>query len=355
MSRRFLLLFITAALYFSSCGDNRENGQTESYQRKAKPVVDIMLGTSYPDNRTLPPDSAKNSFKNVLDELRNADITFGNLEGTLLDTGAPAYFKLHQLRPAYLFRMPVSYGAVLKQAGFNVLSLANNHINDFDVQGRTSTMKTLDSLGIQYGGLYSKPSAIFKIKGLTYGFCAFAPNSQTLSLLNLKRAAVIIKKLKQQCDIVIVSFHGGGEGTAYEHIPCTYEKFITENRGDVHAFAHNAIDAGADIILGNGPHICRAMELYKNRLIAYSLGNFCTYRCVSVEGICGMAPLLKVYVNKKGEFLRGRIISNTQSHNKGLVADSLNRAVNRIRMLTRTDFEQPGLSIADDGTITPLN
>ena len=372
MSKRYLLLLITAALYFSSCEQARESRHAESHQPKAKPVIvahkpktipdsvciaavgDIMLGTSYPDSRTLPPDSAKNSFKNVLDELHHADITFGNLEGTLLDTGAPAYFKMHQLQPAFLFRMPVSYGAVIKQAGFNVLSLANNHSNDFDQKGRISTMKVLDSLGIQYGGLNSKPSAIFKINGITYGFCAFAPNGQTLPLLNLKKSTEIIQQLKQQCDIVIVSFHGGGEGAAYEHIPCTYEKFITENRGDVHAFAHNAIDAGADIILGNGPHVCRAMELYKNRLIAYSLGNFCTYRCVSVAGICGMAPVLKVYLNKKGEFLNGRILSNIQSHNNGLTPDSLNRVAGHIKMLTETDFEQPGLSITFDGRISPV-
>lgn len=372
MSRRFLLVIFTATLYFSSCEEKQENRQAEYHQPKAIPVAmapkttptpdsvciaavgDIMLGTSYPDNRTLPPDSAKNSFKNVLDELHHADITFGNLEGTLMDTGVPAYFKLHQLQPAFLFRMPVSYGNVIKQAGFNVLSLANNHSNDFDEKGRVSTMKVLDSLGIQYGGLNSKPAAIFKINGITYGFCAFAPNGQTLPLLNLKKSAEIIKQLKKQCDIVIVSFHGGGEGTAYEHIPCTYEKFITENRGDVHAFAHNAIDAGADIILGNGPHVCRAMELYKNRLIAYSLGNFCTYRCVSVAGVCGMAPVLKVYLNKKGEFLNGRILSNMQSHLNGLVPDSLNRVATHIKMLTTTDFEQPGLSITNDGKISPV-
>jgi poly-gamma-glutamate capsule biosynthesis protein CapA/YwtB (metallophosphatase superfamily) len=377
MTLRFSLFAFIAVLLFSACQEAPSTREQVKAKRKIKKaatataavttttttlsdsiciaaVGDIMLGTSYPNDKTLPPDSAKSSFKNVLDELRNADITFGNLEGTLLDSGAPAYFKLHQLQKAYLFRMPVRDGRVLKDAGFNLLSLANNHINDFDDKGRLSTMKTLDSVGIQYGGLYSKPSAIFKIKGITYGFCAFAPNANTLSLLNLKKSASIIQKLKQQCDIVIVSFHGGGEGAAYEHVPCTYEKFITENRGNVHAFAHNAIDAGADIVLGNGPHVCRAMELYKNRLIAYSLGNFCTYRCVSVNGVCGMAPLLKVYVNKKGEFLNGRIISNRQTHDKGLLPDSLNGVARHMKMLTTTDFEQPGLNIADDGRIWPV-
>jgi poly-gamma-glutamate capsule biosynthesis protein CapA/YwtB (metallophosphatase superfamily) len=368
---RFVILCLLTLLLCASCEEAQPNFEREKRPAVAvrKPLApkpriqtvpdsvciaavgDIMLGTSYPDARTLPPDGAKNSFKNVLDEWQDADVKFGNLEGTLLDTGAPAQFKLHQLSRSWLFRMPVNYGNVLKQAGFNLVSLANNHINDFDENGRISTTKTLDSLGIYYGGLYTNPTAVFKINGVTYGFCAFSPNGTTLPLLNLKMQRKIITRLKQQCDIVIVSFHGGGEGVAYEHIPCTYEKFFTENRGDVHAFAHNAIDAGADIIFGNGPHVCRAMEIYKNRLIAYSLGNFCTYRCVSIAGICGMAPVLKVYLSKKGEFLSGQIIANIQSRSDGPAPDTLNRAVSRIRMLTSTDFERPGLRITDDGRI----
>lgn len=314
-------------------------------------VGDIMLGTSYPDKRSLPWDSAKSSFKNVIGELRNADVTFGNLEGTLLDTGAPAHYKMHLLSKAWLFRMPVNYVNVLKDAGFNVLSLANNHIGDFGDTGRMSTMKVLDSAGIYYGGQTSHPSAIFKLNNITYGFCAFAPNSQTLSILDFNKATQIIQTLKQQCDIVIVSFHGGGEGALFEHVPFKMESYFNEKRGDVHAFAHMAIDAGADLVLGNGPHVCRAMELYKSRLIAYSLGNFCTYKSVSVAGVCGFAPLLKVYVNKKGEFLKGRIIAAKQSHQNGLKTDSLNLAVNRIRQLTDADFPQSGISISDRGVI----
>jgi poly-gamma-glutamate capsule biosynthesis protein CapA/YwtB (metallophosphatase superfamily) len=314
-------------------------------------VGDIMLGTSYPDSTTLPPNNARNSFKAIAAELKNADVTFGNLEGSLLDSGEPANYKLHQKSKAYLFRMPASYASVLKDAGFNVLSLANNHIGDFGDNGRKSTTKTLDSLGIQYAGLLVKPSTVFEINGIKYGFCSFAPNANTVSIHDLKGAARIIGALKQRCDIVIVSFHGGGEGVDFEHVPFAMELFIGEKRGDVHAFAHNAIDAGADLIFGNGPHVSRAMEMYKNRLIAYSLGNFCTYKCVSVSGVCGMAPLLKVYVNKKGEFLSGRIISLKQAHDKGLVLDTLNNAMLRIRTLTQTDFPDAGLSISDTGEI----
>ncbi|MGF7076630.1 CapA family protein [Mucilaginibacter sp. 3215] len=315
-------------------------------------VGDMMLGTSYPNNYTLPPDSAKNSFNVIADELKNADVTFGNLEGSLLDGGNPAHYKLHQRSKAYLFRMPTAYAGVFKDAGFNLLSLANNHIGDFGDTGRMSTTHVLDSIGINYGGLLSHPSTVFERNGVKYGFCAFAPNANTLPILDLKNATRIISQLKQQCDILIVSFHGGGEGVAYEHIPFAMESFISEKRGDVNAFAHNAIDAGADIILGNGPHVNRAMEVYKNRLIAYSLGNFCTYKSVSVAGVCGLAPLLKVKLNKKGEFLNGHIISLRQAHDKGLELDSLNRAAIRIRELTEADFPNAGLLISDKGEIS---
>jgi hypothetical protein len=319
---------------------------------KIAAVGDIMLGTSFPNKSTLPPDSGKNSFTSAEKDLRNADLAVGNLEGTLVDMAEPAPYKMRSKIKSYLFRMPVYYGSVLKEAGFKALSLANNHIGDFGVKGRSSTMKVLDSLGINYGGQIKHPYSVFNLRGTIFGFCAFAPNSNTLSILDLKKASRIIKELKQQCEVLIVSFHGGGEGPEFEHVPFKMESYIDEKRGDVHAFAHNAIDAGADLVIGNGPHVCRAMELYNNRLIAYSLGNFCTYRCVSVAGVCGYAPLLKVNVNKNGEFLSGIIKAYRQTHDKGLQVDSQNTVVARIKGLTEKDFPQNGIAISDDGNIT---
>ena len=315
-------------------------------------VGDIMLGSSYPDSTYLPPDSARNSFKPALEDLRKADLAFGNLEGVLLDTGAPVGYKLRFKHKGYLFRMPVKYGAVFKDAGFDILSVGNNHSNDFDLAGRKSTIKVLDSLGIHTAGFKSHPSKNFIVNGVKYGFCAFSPNGQTVSLLGIVVAKQIIRDLKAGNDVVIVSFHGGGEGTDYEHLPDSAEIFKGENRGNLRLFTHAAIDAGADVIFGNGPHVARAIELYKNRLIAYSLGNFVTYKGVSVSGVCGLAPLLKIRINKKGEFLSGQIVSYRQAHDKGLQADTLNRAALRIKALTEADFIQPGLNISASGQIT---
>ena len=318
-------------------------------------VGDIMLGTSYPDNSTLPPDSALNSFKHVAQHLQTADVAFGNLEGNLLDGGEPAHYKLHLRSQAYLFRMPVKYCGVLKNAGFDVLSLANNHIGDFAKAGRESTVNALDRCGIHHAGLLEYPSVEFERNGVKYGFSAFAPNSHTVSIFDMKGAAKIISDLKQRCDIVIVSFHGGGEGPDFEHVAPGDESYFSERRGDLRAFAHNAIDNGADIILGHGPHVGRAMELYKGRLVAYSLGNFCTYRGVGIEGVAGIAPLLKVYVNRQGEFLSGSIISVKQSRERRVEPDTLHRAAKRIKWLTAVDFpDNKRLVISDEGLLTAV-
>lgn len=317
-------------------------------------VGDIMLGSSYPDSTKLPPGSARNSFKSVLNDLRGADIVFGNLEGALLDTGGPALHK-KKMDSAYLFRMPTRYGRVLKDAGFNLLSVANNHITDFGEAGCNSTLRTLDSDSIYCAGLQIRPAIVFNLNNVTYGFCAFAPNAYTVSMLDQRNETRIIQNLKSRCDIVIVSFHGGAEGTAYEHVPFKAERYKGGNRGDVQLFAHTAIDAGADVVLGNGPHVCRALETYKGRLIAYSLGNFCTYKSVSVIGVCGYAPLLKIYLDKKGGFLNAQIISYRQTHENGLIRDSLNRVAGRIKTLTETDFPDSGLDISDEGEVTPDN
>lgn len=317
-------------------------------------VGDIMLGTSYPNNSTLPPDSALHSFDAALTDLQQADVTMGNLEGTLLNGGTPAQFKMQQKSTPYIFRMPACYATVLKRAGFDLLSLANNHIGDFGDGGRNSTMRILDSAGIAFGGQISRPDTVININGVKYGFCAFAPNAQTLPIIDMKFVKQEVSNLKSRCDVVIVSFHGGGEGPAFEHVTQQMESYLGVKRGNVHQFAHTAVDAGADMVLGNGPHVNRAIELYKGRLIAYSLGNFCTYKCVSVDGVSGLSALLKIYVNKKGEFLSGRLIPFKQTHADGLVRDSTFRVIDRIKQLTDTDFPASGLTITLDGVITPL-
>ncbi|HMP14121.1 MAG TPA: CapA family protein, partial [Saprospiraceae bacterium] len=240
-------------------------------------VGDMMLGTNYPSTSYLPPNDGKDLLADVRDYLKNADVTFGNLEGTMFDNGGTPK-TCRDPSVCYVFRTPAKYVQYYLDAGFDVLSIANNHSGDFGPEGRRKTKEVLQEAGIAYAGLAGTDEyVIFERNGVKYGFCAFAPNSGTCNLRDIPGAQRIVKKLTEISDVVIVSFHGGAEGASHQHVTRKNETYIGENRGNVYEFAHAVIDVGADIVLGHGPHVTRAVELYKDRFIAYSLGNFCTY------------------------------------------------------------------------------
>jgi len=312
-------------------------------------VGDVMLGTAYPLPKYLPPNKdCSPLLSQVSPILQGADVTFGNLEGCFLNQG-PTTKNCQDTLKCYAFRMPDTYVNCLVDAGFTVMSLANNHSGDFGIEGRENTMRLLDSVGIEYGGLEVKPTAEFTVKGVKYGFVAFAPIRATLDMLNIEDATHRVRELKSRNDVVIVSFHGGAEGKEYEHVTRESEEFYGEDRGNVYEFAHRMIDAGADIIFGQGPHVTRAMEVYKGRLIAYSLGNFCTYARFNLSGPNGMAPIVKVYVDKSGHFLSGQIYSIRQLGEGGPTLDPKNSVVKRLQQLMKQDFPESRLQILDNG------
>ena len=313
-------------------------------------VGDIMPGTTFPDSR-LPEKDGATLFKDVDSILTAADVAAGNMEGALADGGETTK---KGGKFSYSFRVPTRYGKLIADAGFDFMSMANNHAFDFGLDGVKSTEATLHSNGIAYSGIGGrKESAIVERNGVRYGFCAFGHNSYTLKHADLENVKRIIGNLREKADIVIVSFHGGAEGTAHKHLPQGKEMFLGENRGDLRNFAHFCIDNGADVVYGHGPHVVRAVELYKNHFIAYSLGNFCTPYGVNISGISGYAPVLQLTVNAAdGTFVGGKINSFIQQRGKGPRRDPLNLVAKEIRSLTNADFSNPKLNIANDGTIS---
>ncbi len=315
-------------------------------------VGDIMLGTNYPSPSYLPPEDGALLLAEVRDTLRQADVTFGNLEGTMFDQGGrPKTCKDPSV--CYVFRTPAHYVRHLIDAGFDLLSLANNHSGDFGPEGREQTKQTLRQAEIAFAGLQgTDETVVIERAGKRWGFCAFAPNSGTCDLRNIARAQAIVRALAQEADFVIVSFHGGAEGPSHQHVPKRTEQFHGENRGDVHAFAHAVVDAGADIVFGHGPHVTRAIELYNDRLIAYSLGNFCTYGRFSLSGPGGIAPILSVEIDEEGHFVSGQIIPTYQQKHHGPKFDPQGRVVKVMRELTQADFPNTPVEIMPDGRIT---
>jgi poly-gamma-glutamate synthesis protein (capsule biosynthesis protein) len=133
------------------------------------------------------------------------------------------------------------------------------------------------------------------------------------------------------------------------------EYFFGEDRGNIVAFAHGLIDQGADLILGHGPHVPRAVERYQGKLIAYSLGNFLGYKTLSSEGTLGDSLILTVQMNAEGDFVGGRIIPVALDANGIPELDDYFQSVVLIRSLTQTDFPQTPLTIDDMGYLLPKN
>ncbi len=319
-------------------------------------VGDIMLGTDFPSDR-LPPHDGAELLKGMSAHLQEADIAFGNLEGVLLDGGQPAK-KCGSGGFCYVFRTPARYAAHLAEAGFDVFSLANNHARDFGEDGRSATMATLDGVGIRHSGREGT-YASWEVKGLKVALVAYAPYAGNNNLLDVPGAVETVGQLASEHDLVIVSFHGGAEGGDVTRLPFGPEMYRGEARGDLVTFARAVVDAGADLVLGHGPHVPRALELYRNRLIAYSLGNFATYQGIKVTGNNGLAPLLQVRLSGTGEFVEGRIVSARQLRPQGPVPDPEDTAARLMAELTLADFPDTPLSFTEDGRISrrpqPLN
>ena len=311
----------------------------------------MMIGTDYPENH-LPDDDGVSFLADVTPIIGAADIAFGNLEGVLID-GGEARKKCSNPSACYLFRSPTRYAQHFSNAGFNALSLANNHARDFGEVGRSSSMEALFTQGIMHSGREGL-FAILQTGDLSIAFLAYAVTKNSNMMLDYDFAFETVAAHAAEYDIVVVSFHGGAEGVDVTHIPFAQEEYYGEPRGDVVWFARGVVDAGADLVLGHGPHVVRGMERYKDRLIAYSLGNFATYYGISVAGIKGIAPILTVTLDGDGVFVEGQITSTVQLRPAGPSIDGRHRALNLIRGLSIDDFGESGLRFLPDGTLLPI-
>lgn len=312
-------------------------------------VGDIMLGSDW-GSLSLPPDSGHFLFFEAKPFLDSADIAIGNLEGPL--TTSSACTKKTVKGKSYAFRMPPWLAVNLLDAGFDVLNTANNHANDFGEEGKRQTIATLDSLGIKHTG-FTGDIAYFEVDSLMVAIIGFGHSPGCNDIRDINMAKALVAMADSSADIVLVTFHGGAEGPSALHVRGATETFYKENRGNVLEFARACVDAGADLVAGHGPHVPRAMEMYQGRLIAYSLGNFCTWNGINVSGLGGLAPMLVVEIDEEGNFLAGRIISFTQQKAHYPQIDPDGEALRLIVVLTEEDFGGGGIMFGENGEFGP--
>jgi poly-gamma-glutamate capsule biosynthesis protein CapA/YwtB (metallophosphatase superfamily) len=308
---------------------------------------DIIMGNA---PGRLPAGNGAGFFDAVKRAL-GADVVMGNLEEPLTeDTGVT---KCGESSGCHQFRAPPSYAGHLRDAGFTVLNQANNHGNDYGAAGYRNTQRALEQHGLRHTGAPDEITVV-EIGGATVGVVGFSSYPWSNSLVDIAEATRVVREAAGRVDLVVVQVHMGAEGSDKIHVRPGTETFLGENRGDPIRFAHAVIDAGADLVVGHGPHVLRGMEFYKGRLVAYSLGNFAGGGgTLNRSGRLGLGGILSVTLRPDGTWVRGRLTSTYLNSAGKPTPDAQRRGAALVRDLAGSDFPSTGARLAADGAISP--
>jgi len=339
-----LIVLMATITFFLPSSRDRAGGSTFTI----KAVGDVVPGSNFM-KIAMPQNPRKAFFGEVEGLLKGADLLFGNFESTLTDY--PKTRKDTSRKMVFAFRSPPAYASILKEVGFDVMSVANNHSLDFFDAGYKDTIHNLEKGGIRPTG-QKGVITYTTINNTKLAFIGYSYLGYHNSMHDIEAMKKLINEASRNAEIVVVSVHAGAEGSSAIHTKNETEKFYSENRGNIVRFAHHAIDYGADLVIGHGPHVPRAIELYKERLIAYSLGNFLGYKVFSTSGYKGWSLVLQTSLDTDGRFIEGEIIP-LQLDQAGIPhPDSEKKSIGLIRQLTREDFPDTNLTISASGRIT---
>jgi Bacterial capsule synthesis protein PGA_cap len=308
-------------------------------------VGDITLGRT----PSLPDGGAFALLRGARSALRGG-VVLGNLETTLA-TGGPAKCAPGAVS-CFSFRAPPGYALALRRLGFTVLNLANNHAYDYGAVGQKETVRALRRARLADTG---RPGEITyrRVGRVRVALVGFAPYDWAQSLLDLAAARRLVRKADRHADVVVATMHAGAEGVDHAHVEPGPESYLGEQRGNVVAFAHAAVNAGADVVIGHGPHVLRGLEWYHGHLIAYSLGNFSSYRTLAVGGVLGVSMVLQVTLRADGRFVRGRIVALRLVGVGAPTVDRDRAAVARVRSLSKDDFGRRAMRVTARGLLLP--
>ena len=305
---------------------------------------DIVMGST----PNLPQDGGRSFFSDVQTDLAG-DVVLGNLEGTLSSGGSSKCGP--RSSDCFAFQTPPSYARWLAQAGFTMVNLANNHAFDFGARGLDQTIAALDGVGLRHTGRPGQVT-VQQVGDIRVAVVGFASYPWAASLTDIAAARRLVRTAARRADVVVATMHAGAEGRDRQHVKRGTETFLGENRGDVVRFSRAVVDAGADLVVGHGPHVLRGMEWYRGRLIAYSLGNFAGYKVFSLGGPLSTSAILRVTLRGNGGFDTGRIVP-TRLVGAGVPAlDPSEAAHGVVRTLSRQDFGARGVKVSPDGFLS---
>jgi hypothetical protein len=273
------------------------------HKQRARTLTIGWVGDVTPGSRYgLPARGGRALFARVSRALRGPDLMVANLEGTLSVGGAPKCRA--GAENCFAFQAPPANARALHDAGIDLVNLANNHSFDYGPAGQAQTLMALTAGHVAFTGLQGDARVLAR-RGIRVAFAGFSTYRWTPSMDDPAAVRALVDQAKAIADVVVVLFHAGAEGSDRTAVPLGREFAFGEDRGDSRAFAHLAIDAGADLVLGSGPHVVRGMETYRGRLIAYSLGNFAGAGNFASGGTLSVSGMLSVRVDRRGRMRNG--------------------------------------------------
>ncbi|HTX70556.1 MAG TPA: CapA family protein [Thermoleophilia bacterium] len=293
---------------------------------------DTTPGSMYGD----PPDDGRALFTHVRGQLKKPDLMMVNLEGTY-STGGVSKCSGSSSGVCFAFQAPPSFASALPWAGIDLVNQANNHANDYFGSGMQQTQAALEKNDIAFTGLPDQITVV-TVKGVKVAVLGFSPYPWNADINDIPAASRLVRKAAARADVVVVLMHVGAEGSDKTHTPHGTEYAFGENRGDPRAFAHAVVDAGADLVLGSGPHVIRGIERYRTRLIAYSLGDFAGWGNFGTGGTLSLSGLLTVRIDSGGHIHGGRWLSLWLASPGVPTVDSSNASAHLVEQLSSADF-----------------
>jgi Bacterial capsule synthesis protein PGA_cap len=324
------------------------NRAADEKHRRPPPTVDLgwVGDMAFGRHYGLPPGGARRVLSGVAGLLKRPEIMAANLEGVLGSGGSSKCGGGGA--NCFAFQAPASYASEFRDSGIDIVNLANNHTNDFGEYGMGQTLDALRHARLPRTG---RPGgiAIRRANGVKVAFLGFAPYPWASSLLDIPGAERLVRKADKRADLVVVMMHAGAEGAGATHTPHGREYAFGQDRGETRRFSHAVVSAGADLVIGSGPHVLRGMECYRRRVIAYSLGNFAGYRTLRTGGVLSLSGILRIKLEKSGRLKGGRLLPVTfdypgTPHRGG-------GSISQVRRLSRDDFGDRSCRISKHGFV----
>jgi hypothetical protein len=301
-------------------------------------------------NGRYPSGGATELFAGVAADL-HSDLTVGNLETALGDSGTTKCGPKPSSE-CFAFQAPASEAVDVAEAGFAAVNVANNHTDDAGSTGLQETDAALTAARLSWTGRPGQITYLVR-HGVKVALLGFAPYDYDSNLLDIPAAVAAVKQATQNAQLVVVFIHAGAEGAGAQHVRPGMETYLGEERGDPIAFAHAVVDAGADLVLGSGPHVLRAMQWYRGKLIAYSLGNFAGYYTLGLGGVTADSAILHVALRSDGSFAGGSVTPIRLAGGGMPVPDPSRTGIDLINSLSRADLGASGVRIGPADRIAP--